>query len=282
MNRRTHYRSYASKALLVLAAFSGLAFGLKNPATAQSQPSIARPDRTQPYPYSNSYSGGVESYLLAPQGQVNGFILSNGLQVRFPPNSATSLTAIVKPGDRVTVTGTPGFPSNFGQEIRANSVTNNSTGRTVVNQPPTYPPPPPAYVNSSPLSVAGTVRHWLVGRRGEIKGALLSSGAQVMFSPSVGAQLFNQARAGARIQAQGFGTSNEYGQILRANSLTVNGQTIAINNPAGPQAYGRLKGHKKGRGLGPSPAYGPPPGSPAAPPAYNSPPPNAPPIPPAS
>lgn len=277
MNRRTQYSFYASKALLVLATVGGLTIGLKNLALAQSPLPAAPAGVTQPYPSRTSYGGRIESYLLNPQGQVNGFILRNGLQVRFPPNNANNLAAAVKPGDSVTVTGTPGFPSNFGQEVRATSVTNISTQRTVVNQPPTYPPAPPAYGNSSPLSVAGTVRHWLVGHRGEIKGAILSSGTQVTFPPSVGSQLFNQARTGARVQAQGFGTSNNYGRILRANSLTVDGRAIAINPAGGPQAYGKLKGRKRGRGLGPLPAYGPPPNSPSAPPAYSSPPPNAPP-----
>jgi len=173
MNQQPKFSSYALRAMLVL-ALSGLAISLKNLAIAQPQPRTVPTGVDQPSSDSTSYSGQVEHYLLNPQGLVSGLILNNGLQVRFPPHNANSLVATIKPGDSVKVTGTPGTPSNFGQEVKAYSITNTNTQRTVINQPP-------ADVNYNNLSVEGTARHWLVGRRGEINGILLSSGAQVMF-----------------------------------------------------------------------------------------------------
>ncbi len=129
---------FSSKALKTVSviALGGLAVNLKTIAIAQPQPTTVQSGVAQPYPYSTSYSGKVETYLLNPQGMVGGLILSNGLQVRFPPHNANSLVAAIKPGDSVTVTGTPGIPSNFGQEVRAYSITNTNTQRTVVNQAP--------------------------------------------------------------------------------------------------------------------------------------------------
>ena len=261
MHLHTQANSYPWRAWLVL-TIGCLLIGLDSSSTI-AQPISAPPPAgvAQPYSYGTSFSGTVERYLLNPAGLVDGFILRNGIQVKFPPHMSNSLIVTVKPGDSVTVTGTPGIPNNFGQQVRAKSITNTNTQRTVVNQPPAYPPTPPADVNVSNLSVEGTARHWLVGRRGEINGVVLSDGAQVMFSPSVGYQLLNLARLGVRVKAQGFGLSNNYGQILRASALTVDGQALAIYNPAfGPQAYGRKGGRKRGRGLGSAPALGLPPG----------------------
>ncbi len=115
MNQQPKSTSYALKALLFL-ALGGLAISLKTLAIAQPQPQTTPTGVAQPHPETTSFSGEVERYLLNPQGLVSGLILNNGLQVKFPPNSANSLVATIKPGDSVKVTGTPGIPSNFGQE----------------------------------------------------------------------------------------------------------------------------------------------------------------------
>jgi len=58
------------------------------------------------------------------------------------------------------------------------AITNSQTNQTLVKQPPTVPPQPPLQGNYSNLSVEGTAQQWLVGRRGEINGVILSSGAK--------------------------------------------------------------------------------------------------------
>ena len=205
----------------------GLAISL-TPAIAQEQSPPPPPGITQS---PTNFSGTVERYLINPAGLVDGLLLDNGLLVKFPPHLSSSLVSVVKPGNSVTVSGYPGTPSNFGQEIKAYSITDAGTQHTIVDQPPAYPPPPPTNVNYSNLSETGTAQRWLVGRGGEINGILLSSGTQVKFPPHIGYQLTNLARQGTSVQVQGFGTSNSYGKTIEATSLTVDGQTIQINSP---------------------------------------------------
>lgn len=198
--------------------------------SANAQPVAPPPPAAPPaaQPTATSYSGTVERYLLNPRGEVDGLLLSSGLEIKFPPHMASSLTATVKEDDRVRVTGTPGVASQFGQEIRAYSITNTQTNQTVVDQPPTRPPQPPVGNGYENLTAEGTAQHWLVGARGEINGIILSSGTQVKFPPHVGYELTNLAQRGSRIQAQGFGSRTSYGEVLEATSLTVDGQTIGI------------------------------------------------------
>lgn len=235
MHQQTKFKHSSQRAgvlfFLASLAAGSLAVGVETLAVAQPLPRGSRPPAAPPAidpAYRSNFSGTVERYLLNPKGVVDGLFLSNGLQVKFPPHMANSLSAAVKPGDRVKVAGVPGLSSNFGQEVRAYSITNTETQKTVLDQPPLYPPQPPVGSRYENLSAEGTAQHWLVGRRGEIKGIILSNGAQVRFPPHVGDQLTNLAQTGATIQAQGFGSRSSYGQVLEATSLTVDGQTIPV------------------------------------------------------
>jgi len=231
--------SQKTRGFLLLASLvaSSLTIG-GHPASAQPLPPAAGVVAPG---YNSSFSGTVERYLLNREGVVDGLLLKNGLQVKFPPHMASSLSAAVKPGNTVTVTGSPGLPTQLGQEVRAYSITNTQSQSTVVDQPPVYPPQPPVSSGYENLSATGTAQHWLVGGRGEVKGIVLSNGTQVKFPPHVGYQLTNLARRGARIQAQGFGSRSSYGTILEATSLSVDGQTIAVSAypPAEPLARPR-------------------------------------------
>ncbi|PSF37883.1 hypothetical protein C7H19_07850 [Aphanothece hegewaldii CCALA 016] len=188
---------------------------------------------TQPNKMGDRMEGKVEQYLLNREGMVEGVLLSNGTQVKFPPHMSSSLVNTVKPGDTVMIMGQAGMSSSFGQEVRAYSITNSATKRSVVDQPPTTPPTMSSMsMNSSTMSVEGTAKHWLVGQGGEINGIILSNGAQVKLPPQVGNQLSNLAKVGSRIQAQGMGMKNNYGQVVEAAMLTVDGQTIISRNPS--------------------------------------------------
>ncbi|MEH1951979.1 MAG: hypothetical protein V7K77_34250 [Nostoc sp.] len=183
-----------------------------------------------------TFTGEVKQYLLNPEGKVDGLLLNNGLQVKFPPQMADSLVGIITPNTKVSIFGNSGFSTRFGQEVRAKSITNSQTGQTLVEQPPTTAPQPPNLNNYSTLSAEGTAQNWLVGHRGEINGVIISNGTIVKFPPHVGEQLASMANIGNTIQAKGFGTRNRYGQILEATALSVNGQSVslqpkAITNP---------------------------------------------------
>ncbi|MEG5001570.1 hypothetical protein [Microcoleus sp. B4-D4] len=194
-------------------------------------PQMAFPPQPHPKADETTFTGQVQQYLLNPEGKVDGVLLSNGLQVKFGPHMGDSLVAMIAPGAGVSITGTPGISTRFGQEVKAESITNSQTNQTLAKQPPTVPPQPPLQGNYSNLSLEGTAQQWLVGHRGEINGVILSSGAQVKFPPHVGKQLLSLAKTGDKVQAEGFGTSNSYGQVLQATGLTVDGQSVSFDPP---------------------------------------------------
>ena len=50
-------------------------------------------------------TSGVDHFLVNPHGDTDGLVLTNGLEVHFPPHFSTEVLAVVQAGDRVTVYG---------------------------------------------------------------------------------------------------------------------------------------------------------------------------------
>ena len=241
--RLTSGAAGAAIALLGVAGFTALkgnsalgrTFAQGN--NAQLAPGPLHPPRVGPgqIPTEGNFStftGVVEQYLLNPEGLVDGLLLNNGVQVKFPPQAGENLTA---KGTEIEVTGNAGVQSQFGQEVRASQIRDRQTQQILVLQPPNPPSLPTA--NYSNLESESTIGRWLVGRRGEVNGAILASGVQVKFPPHVGEQLAQSARVGDKVQVQGFGTRNNYGQVIQATTLSVNGQSLEIapREPRPPQ-----------------------------------------------
>lgn len=185
-----------------------------------------------PQGYPATFTGVVAQYLLNPEGRVDGLLLKNGLEVKFPPHLSDRLTSLITPEAEISISGTAGVASRFGQEIRADQIVDRKTQQVIIVQPPVEPLQVTKSNNYSTFSTAGTIQHWLAGHRGELKGMILSSGAQVRFPPHVGDQLSSTVQIGDKVQVQGFGTRNQYGQVLQATTLTVNGQFISMTPPA--------------------------------------------------
>ncbi|MBH8576943.1 hypothetical protein I8752_28965 [Nostocaceae cyanobacterium CENA369] len=178
-----------------------------------------------------TYTGTVQQYLLNPEGKVEGLLLKNGLQVKFPPHLSKQLTNSIALGAEVRITGIAGTATRFGQEVRAIQI-GNQHQQTIVAESPTTPPLPPVNKASyTSLSAEGTAQHWLVGHRGELNGLILASGVEVKFPPHVGEQLIDLIRGNDKIQVRGFGSRNSYGEVIEATELTANGQNVAIAPP---------------------------------------------------
>lgn len=189
---------------------------------------------------SPSITGTVKQYLLTPVGDVEGVELQNGTDVRFPPHMGAALTAIVKPGDRASLTGFVAPPTAYGRAVKALTITNVATNQSVVDQPPTAPPPPPWLRGASmrELTLTGTLEHYILNDRGDIDGLILNNGYEVKFPPHIGMAVVMALaqQPSAMIQASGYGTTNGFGTVVDAmtGSLTVGSQPIPLADSPGP------------------------------------------------
>jgi hypothetical protein len=77
--------------------------------------------------------GQVTSYLLSPNGEVEGLMLSTGDQVRFGPQTGVAVVSQIKIGDQVSVTGHIGSKSVYGREMYATQLSANGQTITVTS-----------------------------------------------------------------------------------------------------------------------------------------------------
>jgi hypothetical protein len=166
--------------------------------------------------------GLVTRYLMNPRGDVDGLLLDDGTQVKFPPHMSAELTATVKPGQTVTVQG---FREN---RISVKAFVISTGNASVVEHEPTSPPIPPMIANAqlTQISASGQVQRLLYGPRGDVNGVLLSDGSIVRFPPEAAYQLSALLQVGQTVSATGYGTQNQYGRALEATALGASGQAL--------------------------------------------------------
>ncbi len=170
--------------------------------------------------------GTVSQILMNPEGDADGLLLENGLQVKFPPHLSMDLRAAVAPADLVTIKGV----EERGKVVRAQTITNDKSGKAVVDTPPAHargekPPPPPRggpkerLQGLTELAVKGKIKNQLFGPRGDVNAVILTGGEIVRVGPRVTDGTKVKLEVGQTIEAKGFGTKNEFGQSIEATEL---------------------------------------------------------------
>jgi hypothetical protein len=205
-------------------------------SVAQSPPGPRGPrEAGPPSPPQNTeqINGVVSQYLMNSNGEVDGLLLSDNTQIKFPPHMSADLTRVVKPNDRITGSG----ERESTQTFRAFTITSATNGQSVVESRPSQFPPrmPPDLrgINLTPLNVSGKIKSLLHAPRDEIDGAVLEDGTILHMRPDAVVQYANSLVIGQTITAKGFGTQNAFGRSFEVTELGVAGQAlISLYSPA--------------------------------------------------
>ena len=123
---------------------------------------LAATATSEPNPMGASASGRVAHCTLAPKGEVDGLVPSDGMQVHVPPHRAAALVFTARPGDAVAVQG-----RRTGPVIEAAAIRNQASGAALENSGPDH---------AGPGRVSGKVQFLLHGPKGEANGAILEDG----------------------------------------------------------------------------------------------------------
>ena len=181
------------------------------------------PAPAAPVAATEQIAGAVSIYLLNPRGEVDGLLLVDGTQLKFPPHMSADLTRTVRPGDRITAQGVREASPAF----TAFTITNATNGQSVNEVRPTQPPPPDLRgVNLTPMQADGKIKALLHAPRGGIQGAVLDNGTIVRIAPHASEQFMSIFQTGAAISARGYGTQNEFGRCFEATEIGAAGQTL--------------------------------------------------------
>jgi hypothetical protein len=180
-------------------------------------PSDQPPRSISPRPGTPIAKGTVSRLLPSADGQVEGLMLSDGTQVRFPPHMSQELAATVHPGSSVNVEGY----REAGGAVRARVITDQSSGRSVAERAPAPPMVSPNLHSTGlgPLSAEGRIRQLMRDPAGDVNGVVLEDGSVVRFPPNVRRQFPGVLQPGISISASGYGTQTRFGRALDATTL---------------------------------------------------------------
>jgi hypothetical protein len=194
--------------------------------------------------------GQVQQFTLTPHGDIDGLILTDGTEVKTPPHLSTEIAYSVRPGDTVIIHGLHAAALPLVQAI---SITDEATGRTVIDN---GPPRPGRGLDSGPLAavpglteVQGRVRMALHGPRGDVNGALLEDGTLLRLPPPEADRFATLLQPGQTVVAEGTVLASPIGKVLEVRQIGASrDQLNQVEGPPGPGPGG-----KKGR-RGPPPA----------------------------
>jgi hypothetical protein len=244
----------ALSAAVMLAASNGCAAQVQAPAPADAPPPPPRQGAPMPPPppqgaapitpiappplaedgQTVATQATVARFLTNPDGDVDGFLTSDGALVRFPPHMSAQLTSAVRAGDAVQISGW----RDAGGNLKAQRITDTRSGQQLVDQPPlpgTRPMPRELRgAGLSRLSVQGQVAHITTAPRGEPDGVILADGTVIKLTPPVAQQFASLVQTGAKVSAQGYGTRNQYGTALQATAFGAPGNLTPLYDRAPP------------------------------------------------
>ena len=214
--------------------------------SAWAQPSSApplppTPGLVPPGQSGSEVEGTIAQYLMNPHGEVDGLLLSNGIQVHFPPHMEKSLVAVAKPQDVVRAEG---YRSVEGPVMHAYVITNTTTGQSIIEREPSLLDRPilPPHIRDRSLverHAEGVVRNLLYGPRGELNGAVLEDRTIVRVPPHATYHVARFLQIGQSISAVGYGTENAYGRAIEATALGASGSSMLSLDDPDPRGFRR-------------------------------------------
>jgi hypothetical protein len=165
----------------------------------------------------------VERFLLNPHGDVDGMILTNGIEVHSPPHLSEEIRAAIQPGDRMTVRGVR--PRSVDM-IAAVAIDTADGKRIDDNGPPKDHKKSKKRVRDEAIKArhrkmeaVGSVIRALHGPKGEIRGCLLNSGTIVRFPAHEAASILELLSPGAPLVVRGEGLVTELGTVIEAQEV---------------------------------------------------------------
>jgi hypothetical protein len=194
--------------------------------------------------------GTVRQYTLSPRGEVDGLILNDGTEVKTPPHLTGQIVFSIRPGDAVTVRG---LRAKAVALVDAASITNDASGRTIVDNGPPGPTPLGAE------TVSGRVILVLHGKRGEVNGALLENGATVRVPPPQAERMEALLRPGLTIAVRGAVLTTALGTVINATAIgsTPNDLNWFVDTPPhGPRDRARPGPYRPDAFGPPTPGFG--------------------------
>jgi hypothetical protein len=232
---RTFWRAFAmNNQSRVGPVYLSLALLISATAIAQAptagRPLVTRPDANASAPFYDpaqlpSFNGKVQQFTLSPRGEIDGFVLTDGTEVKTPPHLSSSIAYAIRLGDAVTIHGLRAAAIPL---LQATSITDHASGRTIID---TGPGPGP---EAAMVEVHGSIRMSLHGARGEINGVLLTDGTVLRLPPDAAINMDTVLQPGRSVVAQGDEVLNPIGKVLEVRAIGASRAELMPVDPPSP------------------------------------------------
>ncbi len=180
-------------------------------------------------------TSSLERWLLNPHGDADGMILSDGLEVHFPPHLSVPLCGAIQPGDTVRVFGV----RPRGTAMISAVAIETEDGRRILDEGPPEPKEKEANgrepAKRRPMEAEGIVQRSLHGPKGEVRGVLLDQGTIVRMDPDEVAPMAQWLRNGQRLVVVGEGLATELGTVIEARALGLSKDSLRPLKPKKPK-----------------------------------------------
>jgi len=187
--------------------------------------------------------GTVDRFLINPHGEIDGILLTGGMEVHVPPHLSGEVRIAVKPGAPITVFG---VRPRHAEMIAAVAIEAGPGKRIVDNGPPKKEhgghgkkehggPKHGAKPQHAPMDAEGIVRRSLHGPKGETRGALLEDGRIIRVSPHEAKDRVSLLQAGARLAVRGPGLTVDGATVIDAKELGASAASLKPVKPKKPE-----------------------------------------------
>jgi hypothetical protein len=166
--------------------------------------------------YLPATKGQVKQLLINAHGEADGFILSDGTEVHFPPHMGAEIEARIAPGDEVTIRGAKPRSADL---IAAVAI-DTASGHRIDDKGPRGDEEgdgnEPAKPEHEPMEHEAAVVRALHGPKGEVRGALFEDGITVRFPKHEADWISELIVPGAVFAVRGRGLKIAAGTVIDA------------------------------------------------------------------
>jgi hypothetical protein len=190
--------------------------------------------------YLPEVSGTFERFLINPQGDADGMILTDGTEVHFPPHMAANLCAAIRPGETTKVK-VRGVRPCSGDLIAAVAIETADGKRIVDNGPPKghdreeKPHKHAGKPKREPMDAEGLVRRLLHGPKGEARGALLEDGRIIRVPTHEVERIAHLLSPGKTLAVRGEGLTLTLGTVIEAREIGASTDDLRPIKPKKPK-----------------------------------------------
>lgn len=172
--------------------------------------------------------GVVDRLLLNPDGEADGFLLSDGMEVHFPPHMAPAVLSEIRIGSEVRVRG---VRPRTAPMIAAVAIAARD-GAPIVDQGPDAVERDreglrkDAKARRREAEIEGIVRQPLHGPKGEVRGLMLEDGRSARFPAGNATALDGLMAPGARVVIRGMELATDHGSVVAVQEIGASRDTL--------------------------------------------------------